>query len=114
MRCQENFERLIKQVYEIYNEDYIILYKPHPSALPDESQEQFLNGLEIKVLPGTIPMEAISFIYPNLKLGGFDSSLYMSADAGKTEFFFVPNKEELVPPLNQLYDDLFSDSEFYY
>lgn len=111
---QENFEKLIKQVYEIYNEEYTILYKPHPSALPDEAQEKFLNDLGITVLPGTIPMEALSFIYPNLNLGGFPSSLYMSVDEGKTKFFFVASKEELIAPLNYLYDDLFSDAEFYY
>ena len=57
-------------------------------------------------------MEAISYIYPNLKLGGFASSLYMSVDEGKTLFFFARNKELLVDPLNILYDDLFSNAEF--
>ena len=90
------------------------MYKPHPSALPDENQEQFLNDLGIQVLPGTIPMEALCFIYPNLNLGGFCSSLYMSVDKGKTKFFFVQSKDDLIAPLNQLYDDLFSDAKFYY
>ena len=64
-------------------------------------------------MPFTIPMEALCFIYPNLNLGGFPSSLYMSVDEGKTKFFFVASKEELIAPLNYLYDDLFSDAEFF-
>ena len=111
---QENFERLINQVVKSYGENYTLLYKPHPSALPDENQEQFLNDLGIQVLPGTIPMEALCFIYPNLNLGGFCSSLYMSVDKGKTKFFFVQSKDDLIALLNQLYDDLFSDAKFYY
>lgn len=109
---KEKFERLIKKVCEKYENQYAILYKPHPSALPDEEQEKFLSDMNIKVLPGRIPMEAISYIYPNLKLGGFASSLYMSVDEGKTLFFFEKNKDRLVEPLNILYDSLFSEAEF--
>ena len=89
---QEKFESIIKQVNQDYGEKYVILYKPHPRALPTEEQEKFLNNLGIKVLPGKLPMEAISFVYPNLKLGGFDSSLYMSTDKGETLFFFAADK----------------------
>lgn len=110
---QEKFEDLIKRVYNDYQNEYKILFKPHPTALPNDEQRKFLEDLGIKILPGTIPMEAITFIYPNLKLGGFDSSLYMSVDSGKTEFFFAEDKEQLVEPLNQLYDRLFSGVKFY-
>lgn len=110
---KDEYQNIIKRVYEDYKDEYVILYKPHPSALPDAEQEEFLNSLQIKVLPGSIPMEAILFIYPNLKIGGFASSLYMSADKGKTEFFFENNKEELVKPLDTLYDQLFYNAKFY-
>jgi hypothetical protein len=110
---QEKFEELITSVYNDYSGQYTILYKPHPSALPDEEQQAFLDSLNIKTLPGTIPMEAIMFMYPNLKLGGFGSSLYMSAVDGQTEFFFANSKDELTEPLCQLYDDLFSNTKFY-
>ena len=109
---QKEFEEYIGIICDKYKDKYTILYKPHPSALPDEEQEKFLTYHNIKVLPGRIPMEAISYIYPNLKLGGFASSLYMSVDEGKTLFFFARNKELLVDPLNILYDDLFSNAEF--
>ncbi|MGN1270089.1 MAG: hypothetical protein ACI4UU_04395 [Clostridia bacterium] len=110
---KEKFEDLINKVYNDYSKKYTILYKPHPSALPDESQQAFLDSKNIKTLPGTIPMEAIMFIYPNIKLGGFPSSLYMSAENGQTEFFFANNKDNLVEPLNQLYDNLFNNVKFY-
>ena len=110
---QTKFEEIMKKVTEKYGKDYTILYKPHPSALPDETQQAFLDSLNIKVLPGRIPMEAIMFVYPNLKLGGFASSLYMSAEENQTEFFFASKKEDLVNPLNELYDQLFSNAEFY-
>ena len=60
------------------------------------SYEEEILDYKGNKMPFTIPMEALCFIYPNLNLGGFPSSLYMSA------------------PLNYLYDDLFSDAEFYY
>ena len=111
---QDDFERIIQEVCNEYQDEYTILYKPHPSGIPNEEQSEFLENLNIKILPGSIPMEAISFVYPNLKIGGFASSLYMSTDEGKTEFFFAENKSELVEPLNQLYDKLFSNAKFYY
>lgn len=110
---KEEFENIIRQVYNDYSNEYIILYKPHPNALPNEEQRAFLEGLGIKILPGQLPMEAIMFIYPNLKIGGFASSLYMSVDEGKAEFFFARNSSELVEPLNELYDKLFSNAKFY-
>lgn len=109
---QQTFERIINKVVKTYS-DYVILYKPHPSALPDVNQENFLNSMGIKVLPGKMPMEVMMFVYPNLKLGGFASSLYMSADKGKTEFFFEKGPEDLVPPLDQMYFKIFSNAKFY-
>ena len=109
----KKFEEVIKQVSKDYSDKYVLLYKPHPRAIPTAEQEKFLNELGIKILPGKLPMEAISFVYPNLKLGGFDSSLYMSTDEGKTLFFFAKDKTELWSPLDVLYDTVFSDAKFY-
>lgn len=110
---QADFERIINEICEQYQEEFIILYKPHPREIPNKEQEEFLNRLNIKVLPGQIPMEAILFVYPNVKIGGFASSLYMSADKEKTEFFFAKNKKDLVNPLDDLYDLLFKNAKFY-
>ena len=81
-------------------------------ALPDTNQEKYLNDLNIEVLPGRMPIEAITFMYDNLKLGGFASSLYMNIDKGNTLFFICKSKDILVTPLDILYDDLFADADF--
>lgn len=108
---KEEFENMISQVVEKYSDEYKLLYKPHPSAIPTEEEQEYLNSLEIEVLLGKMPMEAISFIYSDIKLGGFGSSLYMSVDEGSTLFFFIDNSDNLVSPLNILYDELFSEAE---
>lgn len=108
-----DFERIMKKVSEDYGKKYVLLYKPHPRELPTKEQEKFLNKLGVKVLPGKLPMEAISFVYSTLKLGGFDSSLYLSVDQGKTLFFFAKDKTELWSPLDVLYDNMFIGAKFY-
>lgn len=110
---EEKFKEIIDKVKNDYGEEYTMLYKPHPRAIPTKEQEDYFNSKGIKVLPGSLPMEAISFVYPNLQLGGFGSSLYLSVDEGKTLFFFANGKEDLVEPLNKLYDSLFSQAKFY-
>ena len=109
---QEEFENIIEQIVREYGNEYKILYKPHPMALPDENAKKYLDSMNIEVLPGRMPLEAITFMYDNIKLGGFASSLYMNIDGGNTLFFISRSKEDLVAPLNTLYDDLFSNAEF--
>lgn len=110
---KENFEDLIDKVVEEYGDDYNILYKPHPSAVPDEEYLEYFSSKNIKVLPERLPMEAILFVYPEIKLGGFASSLYMSVPNNQsTLFFFGNNKDDLFSPLDILYDDLFQNSKF--
>lgn len=106
------YQRMLKKVVEEYKNEYTIFYKPHPRAIPEGKDEEYLKELGIKILPGKMPMEAILFVYDNIKLGGFASSLYMSANKGDTLFFFANNKEELVEPINILYDKLFNEAKF--
>ena len=108
---KEQFENIMNQVVEKYGKDYIIVYKPHPVATPNEEQKQYLNNLNIKVLPAKTPMEAIAFVYKDLKLGGFASSLYLSMDEGSTLFFFADKVENIVLAVSKLYDKLFSNAE---
>lgn len=105
------FYAMINKIVGDYGNEYKIMYKPHPSALPNDSQTKFFKDLDIDVLPGKMPMEAITFVYNDLKLGGFPSSLYMSADSSATLFFFADGKDKLVSPLNELYDELFKTVE---
>lgn len=105
------FYKMIDKIVLNYGNDYKILFKPHPSALPTDDTIELFDSKNIEILPGKMPMEAITFVYDGLKLGGFPSSLYMSASAEDTLFFFADSKENLVSPLNQLYDQLFSNAE---
>lgn len=105
------FMNFINEIVSKYGTEYKILYKPHPSALPNSFQTGFLNSKNIEILPGQMPMEVISFVYNDLKLGGFPSSLYMNVDAKNVLFFFEDNVESLVSPLDELYNDLFYDAE---
>lgn len=108
---RNDFENLIEQVYNKYKDEYKILFKPHPKAVPTEEQTAMLAEFNIDVLPAQLPMEAITFVYDNIKLGGVASSLYMSVEKGDTLFFFESNKDNLVEPLNVLYEDLFDGSK---
>lgn len=108
---KDEFKNLIEQVYNKYKGEYKILFKPHPKAVPNEEQTKMLEEFNIDILPAQLPMEAITFVYDGIKLGGVASSLYMSVERGDTLFFFESNKDNLVEPLNVLYDDLFAGSE---
>ena len=105
------FYEVIDSIVSKYGKEYKILYKPHPATLPNENITSILNSKNIDILPGKMPMEAITFVYDNLKLGGFPSSLYMNISASDTLFFFADSKENLVSPLNILYDQLFYNAE---
>ncbi len=108
---KKKFIELMNEVVKEYGEDYKLLYKPHPTALPTKEQGKILKEFDITILPGQIPMEAISFVYNDLKLGGYPSSLYMNVDSNSTLFFFEDSANDLVSPLNLLYDDLFSEAK---
>ena len=109
---KEEFENMLEQVKKQYGKDYQLLYKPHPKSEPNEEQTEILNKFEIKILPAKLPMEAILFVYDDIKIGGFPSTLYMSTENTDTLFFFAKSKEKLVEPLNILYDSLFVKAKF--
>lgn len=108
----EETYRYIEIVSQKYGTEYNIVFKPHPSAIPQGEDLAKLDALNIKVLPGRLPMEALLWVYPEYKVGGYNSSLYMSAPKGNTLFFFTEGKETLISPLKELYDALFSNAEF--
>lgn len=104
------FKDTIAYVVREYGDSYHILFKPHPRAIPDDDYMAFFEELSIKVLPGQMPMEAISFVY-DVKLGGFPSSLYMSSDAANVLFFFAKDKNDMFEPLPRMIDDTFKNVE---
>lgn len=109
---KEYFEAIIKQIDKKYSTDYNILFKPALGTTLNEDYTKILNDLEITVLPDTLPVEAISFMYENVKIGGFTNSLYTSIPQGQILFFIGKDKSELESPLDSLYDGLFKNIVF--
>ncbi len=112
------FADVLSRIIEDYD-GYNILYKPHPKALePTDSMPQtaaVIADNNIKILPGRLPMEIISWVYGDVELGGFDSSLYMAVPQGNTKFFICNGKDALSEISKQLYNDgAFGSPEFYW
>lgn len=107
-----NFETLIKYVNEKYGEEYQIYFKPHPAHFPEGEYLKLLEDNKITILPGKLPMEAITFIYSDLYLGGYNSSLYLSANPDKVLFFFAKDKDDIYEPLNILSEKEYTSLEF--
>lgn len=108
----KKFKNMIEQVVTKYGKDYNIVFKPHPAALPDETYTKYFNDLGIKILPGRMPMEVISFTYPNLYYGGFASSLYMSVPENSALFFFAQKSNDLFVPLDTLAGTIFKEASY--
>ncbi|VEU79976.1 hypothetical protein [Haploplasma axanthum] len=113
---EANFINMLDQVIELYSDEYNFVFKPHPSGIPTTiyypSVYDKLVQENIKILPGRLPMEVLTWVYPEFALGGFNSSLYMSAPKGNTLFFFTINETTLISPIKELYSLLFSNAVF--
>lgn len=102
----DSFKTLMGEVKTQYEGTYDMFFKPHPSRAPAGDDLAYITGtLGFTVLPATLPMEVILWVYPDLKIGGYPSSLYMSSAAGQTIFFVnAADKTALPAPLPALYD----------
>lgn len=109
---RDGFKDMVKQVVAKYGNDYNIVFKPHPAALPDVEYQKFFEEMNIKILPGQMPMEVISFVYSDLKLGGFAGSLYMSAPTEAVMFFFASKPSDLFKPLDEMCETTFKNAIF--
>ena len=104
------FEAVMDKVIELYGEEYNIVYKPHPSwdvyadssrwtsgdyvtengAQLRDKRKKYLEDNDIKTIPGQIPMEVIIWAYSDvIKMGGYNSSLYMNGNADSVLFFVL-------------------------
>jgi len=118
---QYGFEEVVKNIVRDYGKQYDLFFKPHPAWDPNSVQQlidlkrkEFLNGLGITILPAQLPMEALLWAYPDLKIGGYSSTLYMSTAKEQTLFFIADSKDKLVSPLPELYDlGHFGNAKFY-
>lgn len=114
----EQFTGLLDKILREY-EGYNVLFKPHPAAIPSETVcpevYAYMVQNRIKILPGRLPMEVLSWVYGDSLIGGFDSSLYMSIPQGNTAFFIAENKDDLSAVSLMLYESgAFGDIKFYW
>ncbi|MCY1153348.1 MAG: polysialyltransferase family glycosyltransferase [Sphaerochaetaceae bacterium] len=111
-----SFETNIEDIVNDYGDEYNIFFKPHPRWDPVEvessydevyleGRQEFLENLGITILPGMMPMESLLFLYPNIKIGGYSSSLYMSVEPEQLAFFIVDDLSELTAPLDYLVEE---------
>ena len=109
---------ILERICEDYA-GYNILFKPHPSGIPSQEEApeiyNFMVEHDIKILPGSLPMEVITWAYGQALIGGFDSSLYMAAPQGNTKFFIAEDKTALSGVSRQLYESgVFGAVTFYW
>ena len=111
------FEESVDAVMNYFGDEYTYLYKPHPAwpAKNVEGREEYLKSKGIVELPAQTPMEVILWTYPNVNVGGYNSSLYMSATTkGQVKFFLSPGVEALTAPLPDLYDLGYYDDAIFF
>lgn len=104
---EKEMEDMLKQIYDKYKDSYTILFKPHEDYNLNDVQLEYLNSLNINVLPSKMPMEIISFIYSNLKIGGFPSTLLLNTKTEDIVFLFGKNNTELEYPFNNIINDTY-------
>lgn len=114
----EEFFAIIERIIAD-NPGYTLLFKPHPNYIPSETYQpeiyEYFNTKNIKLLPGRLPMEVISWVYNDVPIGGFDSSLFMSVPQQNVRFFIAKSNNNLTTLSKQLYNDgVFGDPTFYW
>lgn len=116
-RVDGTFEDAMDQVLQDYGDDYVFYYKPHPvwPASKVEGREDYLKSRGIVELPAQLPMEVLMWAYPEVGIGGYTSTTYLSAFKGNVKFFFANKKEDLLNVVTTLLDEgLLGDNiEFY-
>ena len=85
-------DTIIPQIIADFGSEYKLFFKPHPSFTADNKK---IEGKGITVLPAQLPMDVLLWAYPDISIGGYNSSLYMSVrDAAQVKFFIERIGEE--------------------
>lgn len=113
----KNFEARVDAVIKEFGDEYTYLYKPHPRwpASSIQGRQEYLDSKGIVELPAQTPMEVLLWTYPEVYVGGYSSSLYMSATTkGQVKFFLAAGPKSLSDPLPAIYDlGYFDDAVFF-
>lgn len=104
------FNQNIDLVADLYGSEYEILYKGHPAYPSSQERKDFFDTKGVVELRHTIPVEIMMLIYPNVYIGGYRSTTFVSALPGQTLFFF--GTEQFIRA-NATFNNLFENSDLF-
>lgn len=74
-----------------------LFFKGHPAHPADSTLQNYFKEHGITVLPHRTPVETLFWMYEDVKVGGYQSTSFLSCVKGQTEFFYEdPTNEALV------------------
>ena len=83
------------------------------SPFNDEKLNEFFTEYNIKVIEDSLPFEVIMASFDNCVMGGFDSTIYLSAEPEQVLFFFASGPEGLNTITASLYNqEYFTEAVF--
>ncbi|MCL2587333.1 MAG: hypothetical protein FWE31_03800 [Firmicutes bacterium] len=99
-----SLSELVDQVFAEFGANgvnYTFMWKPHPARTHEDA---YMAGRGITVLPARIPMEVLLWAFPDVYIGGYQSSLYMAATT-QVRFFMYPAGVTVLPGILQIIYD---------
>lgn len=96
------FHQDVKNLVTYFGDGYEYFFKGHPELPKGNAEERrLMNDLGFKNLPNVyFPFELLLLIYPNLIVGGYTSSVFITADQYQLRFVFGPINAQ---PMRALY-----------
>ena len=77
-----------------------LFFKGHPAHPADETLQGYFADHGIEILPHRTPVETLFWMY-DVKVGGYQSTSFLSCYKGQTEFIYeMPNAEAIVQMMN--------------
>ena len=86
------FDDAVWAVMQEFGKDYEIMIKPHPAQDVNSAQFNLSRQRGLTILPAQLPMEVLMWAFPEIFIGGYQSSLYMAAVPGQVRFFFSDSR----------------------
>lgn len=83
----QDFTQLLGYVKDNYT-DYDIFYKGHPRYPSNDDRKALFATNNVQELVNTIPVETLMILYPDVYIGGYISTAFLSAKPGQGLFVF--------------------------
>ena len=81
------YDTILDQLVYEFGDYYTLMFKPHPVEMPTGDRRIPFDSRGIYILPAILPIEIVMWEFPEFKIGGFSSSLFMSMTAEQVRFF---------------------------